>query len=153
LFWETVAVSDAVWSQGAAGGRRGVDSPGAGLRLEVLEFAGPSRWRWRLTDVAGNFLADHPVELDTSAWQFEAFQDLHRYLRWNAAPDRRLAHETEIVQQVGDWIGGQVLGPVATALAAKRRPVRLEVPDEAAVLGYRPGSWPESTAERWRRIG
>ena len=34
------------------------------------------------------------------------------YLRWHVAPDRRLAHEAEIVAGVGAWIGEQVLGPV-----------------------------------------
>jgi hypothetical protein len=109
-----------------------------GLRLEVLDFDGLSRWRWRLTDAAGVFLADHQVELDTTAWQFEAFTDLYRYLRWNASPDHRLAHEEELVGRVGEWIGKQVLGPVATAMASAGRPVRLELPSEAALLGYLP---------------
>ncbi|WP_179118191.1 CHAT domain-containing protein [Saccharothrix sp. ALI-22-I] len=107
------------------------------LRLEVLGYAGPTTWRWRLTD-AGAFVADHPVELDPAEWQFEAFTDLHRYLRWHAAPDRRLAHEAELVSQVGDWITARVLGPVAPALAAARRPVRVEVPAPASALAYRP---------------
>jgi tetratricopeptide (TPR) repeat protein len=130
-------VSDAVRSQGGDAGGRG-DAVGTALRLEVLDFDGPSQWRWRLTDTAGGFLADHQVELDATAWQFEAFQDMHRFLQWNAAPDRRLAHEAELMEQVGDWIGGQVLGPVAAVLARERRLVRLEVPAKAAVLGYRP---------------
>ncbi|WP_158841982.1 CHAT domain-containing protein [Saccharothrix deserti] len=107
------------------------------LRLEVLDYAGPTTWRWRLTD-AGAFVTDHPVELDPAEWQFEAFTDLHRYLRWHAAPDRRLAHEAELVSQVGDWITARVLGPVAPALAAARRPVRVEVPAPASALAYRP---------------
>ena len=79
-------MSDAVWSQGGAGG--GLDgSPGAGLRLEVLDFDGPSRWRWRLTD-AGVFLADHRVELDPASWQFEAFDDVYGFLQRNVTSDR-----------------------------------------------------------------
>lgn len=108
------------------------------MRLEVLDYAGPTRWRWRLTDAGGVFVADHRVELDAGAWQFDAFTDLHRFLKWNTAPDRRLAHEAELVTEVGDWIGEQVLGEVGVALAEARRPVRLEVPAGAAVLGYRP---------------
>ena len=54
----------------------------AGLSLEVADFVSPSRWRWRLTDEAGAFVADHQVDLDSGAWQFEAFQDLYGYLRW-----------------------------------------------------------------------
>jgi hypothetical protein len=44
------------------------------LRLEVMDWAGPTRWRWRLTEADGGaFVADHPVELDAGEWQFEAF--------------------------------------------------------------------------------
>jgi hypothetical protein len=83
------------------------------LRLEVLDWAGPTRWRWRLTEADGGaFVADHQVELDAGEWQFEAFTDLHRYLKWNAVPDRRLASEAELAAQVGEWIGNRVLGRV-----------------------------------------
>ena len=71
------------------------------MRLEVLDFEGPTRWRFRLTDPGGAFLADQLVELDHGEWQFEAFTDLRRYLRWNAVPDRRLEHEAELVGGVG----------------------------------------------------
>ena len=109
------------------------------VRLEVLGYTGPMSWRWRLTDPNGAFLADHQVELDAGAWEFEAFTDLHAYLRWNAAPDRRLEHEAELVTQVGDWITAHALGPaVVEKLAQARGAVRLEVPAAAAWLGYRP---------------
>ncbi|MDQ2707394.1 MAG: CHAT domain-containing protein [Actinomycetota bacterium] len=108
------------------------------LRLEVLDYAGPTRWRWRLTDAGGAFVADHQVDLDAAGWEFEAFLDLHRYLRWSTSPDRRLAREAELLAQVGDWVGQRVLGAVATALDARREPVRLRLPPEAAVLGYLP---------------
>lgn len=78
------------------------------------------------------------MELDAGEWQFEAFVDLHQYLRWNAAPDRRLKHEAELVAEVGQWIGQRVLGAVGVALARERRPVRLEIPTEARMLAYRP---------------
>jgi tetratricopeptide (TPR) repeat protein len=112
---------------------------GVVLRLEVLDFAGPTKWRFRLTDAVGGFVADHLVELDSGEWQSEAFWDLHTYLRWNAVPDRRSAHEAELVAGVGEWVGAKVLGPVGTALAEGRGPVLLEVPaGSAAVLGYAP---------------
>ncbi len=109
------------------------------LQLEVLDFRGPTRWRWRLTEFGGRFLADHEVRLNSQAPEYEAFTDLHLYLRWHAAPDRRLTSEAELVARVGRWIGEQVLGPVASAIVA-RNPVtvRLALPPEAAVLGYRP---------------
>ncbi|MBU2668211.1 CHAT domain-containing protein [Actinoplanes bogorensis] len=109
------------------------------LRLEVLDFSGPTRWRWRLTDAdGGRFLADHVVELDEGDWQYEAFTALGQYLLLHAAPDRRLSGEAQLTAQVGEWIGERVLGPVAPALAKARRPVRLEVPPGAEVLAYRP---------------
>src|SRR6266511_5702354 len=110
------------------------------LQLEVLDFDGPTRWRWRLTQQpGGRFLADHQVDLDPATAQYEAFTDLDGYLRWNAAPDRRLQSEAELIAQVGGWIGERVLGPVGPAIL-KRRPstVRLVLPPEAAVLAYRP---------------
>lgn len=107
------------------------------MRLEVLDYAGPTRWRWRLTD-AGTFLADHQVDLDPRQWQYGAFHDLHGYLWRNAAPDRRLAHEAELVAGVGEWITEQVFGAIAAVLARERRPVRIEVPADAGVLAYLP---------------
>jgi CHAT domain len=110
------------------------------LQLEVLDFDGPTRWRWRLTEQpGGGFLADHQVDLDQTAAQYEAFTDLDGYLRWNAAPDRRLESEAELVAGVGGWIGERVLGPVGPAILSRRpATVRLVLPPEAAVLAYRP---------------
>ncbi len=107
--------------------------------LDVCDYEGPARWRWRLTEPGGAFVADHTVHLDTSAAEYEAFADLYRYLRWNAAPDRRRDSETEILAWLGRWIGEQVLGAVGPAIVA-RAPVtvRVRLPAEAAVLGYRP---------------
>ncbi|HEY1572478.1 MAG TPA: CHAT domain-containing protein [Pseudonocardiaceae bacterium] len=108
------------------------------LRLEVLDYTGPTRWRWRLSDADGASLAEHTVRLDDGEWQFDAFADLHHHLRANADPDRRLDHEAELVVQVGAWVGERVFGDVAPELARARGPVRLEVPAEAAELAYRP---------------
>ena len=112
------------------------------LRLEARDFAGPGRWRWVLTGPGGVFVADHEVRLDTGCWQFEAFTGLARYLRWRVSPDRRIAHEAQIVTDVGAWIGEQVLGAVGAALAAAR-PVTVRVivptdPPEAAQLMFVP---------------
>ncbi|ALG11106.1 hypothetical protein AOZ06_33270 [Kibdelosporangium phytohabitans] len=103
--------------------------------LEVLDYAGPTKWRWRLTTSTGEFVADHSVSLDETEWQYEAFTDLYRYLKWNAVPDRRVAHEAELTAQVADWVRSRVFGDV---LAGVRGPVRLEVPPEAGLLAYRP---------------
>jgi hypothetical protein len=112
---------------------------GAGLRLEVREFADLTRWRWVLTDSSGRFLADHEVRLDQADWQLEAFGDLTGYLSWHVAPDRRREDEARIVTEVGEWIAARVLGPVAEALV-KQRPVTVTVtvPDNARELFFRP---------------
>jgi hypothetical protein len=58
------------------------------------------------------------------------------------SPDRRIAHEAEIVGDVGAWIGEQVLGAVGAAMAAARpATVRVVVPadpPEAAQLMFVP---------------
>ncbi len=107
-------------------------------RLEVSRYAGPLAWRFQLRDEQGNKLAEHQVELDPAAWEFEAFTDLYGYLRRFAIPDRRLESEQQLVTAVGEWIAANALGPIADTLAATQRPVRLILPPEAAVLGYRP---------------
>ena len=110
------------------------------LKLEVLDYEGPTRWRWRLTQQpGGKFVADHQVNLDQTAAEFEAFSNLHAYLRWNAAPDRRLPSEAALVAEVGEWVGVQVLGPVGPAILRQRpATVQLVMPEEAGVLAYRP---------------
>jgi len=112
----------------------------AGLRLEVREFRDLARFRWVLQDASGVYLADHEVRLDPASWQYEAFGDLRRYLRWHCAPDRRAEDEARIVDEVSAWIGTHVLGPAVGDALARRRPatVRVVVPTEAAGLLYRP---------------
>jgi tetratricopeptide (TPR) repeat protein len=110
-------------------------------RLQVLDWAGTGqwRWRWRLLDDKGAYVTDHQVEIDGTAWQFDAFTNLHHYLKWAAAPDRRWAHQAELVEQVGEWVGQHVLGPrIGTELARRRGPVQIEVSADATVLGHLP---------------
>jgi hypothetical protein len=114
----------------------------AEFRLEAQEFQSLARWRWMLTGPDGEALADHEVRLDPGDWRFAAFTDLLGYLRWHAAPDRRVDDEARIVTEVGEWIRTQVLGPVAEALDRTRSAtVRVVVPDsppEARALVFRP---------------
>ena len=104
------------------------------LTMAVADYMSPSRWRWVLTGPDGRFVADHDVQLDESAWQYEAFNDLYGYLRVHVTPDRRLQREAEIVAEVAAWAGREVLGPVGDALleAARTGPVtvRVIVPEE-----------------------
>ena len=110
------------------------------LRLEAREFRDLTRWRWVLLDPGGSFVADHEVRLDQASWQYEAYGDLRRYLRWHCAPDQRAEDEARIVGAVGAWAGTEVLGPAVVAALVRRRPatVRVTVPPEAAELLYRP---------------
>jgi tetratricopeptide (TPR) repeat protein len=113
------------------------------LLLEALDYRGPSRWRWRLQDAAGNLLADHAVHLDPGHWQYEAFRDLSGYLNDHAAPDRRRADEERLLAEAGAWIGEHVLGPVGPAILAAGTPATVRVlvpakPKAAAALLYGP---------------
>ena len=111
------------------------------LRLEVRDFEGPVWWRWLLTEEdTGRPLADHQVDLAGAPGEFGAFADLYRYLRWHAAPDRRLASEAQIVARVGAWAAREVLGqPVCDAII-KAAPVtvRVTLPERAGFVL----SWP-----------
>ena len=111
------------------------------LRLEVRDFEGPLRWRWLLSEEGtGAPLADHQVDLAGAPGEFEAFTDLYRYLRWNAAPDRRTASETQLAAQVGAWAGAAVLGEAVCEAIVAAAPVRVRVvvPERAGFVV----SWP-----------
>jgi len=105
------------------------------LQLAVTSFTDVTHWRWRLTDTHGAFKADHQVALNQADPAYNAFTDLYGYLRYYAAPDRRLENETEIVAWLGRWIGEQVLGPIGAALV-EHAPVTVRVhpPKQAAGL-------------------
>lgn len=112
-----------------------------GLLLQAVDVAGPHRWRWLLVDESsGAALADHPVDLDPHASETEAFEDLYRFLRWRAEPDRRVASETELVGRIGAWIGSTALGEqVGRAIvAAAPVTVRVQVLAGAEFLAFRP---------------
>jgi tetratricopeptide (TPR) repeat protein len=118
-----------------------IDWGSVGLLLQAVEVAGPYQWRWLLVDEhAGTVLADHPVDLDPRALETEAFENLHRFLRWRADPDRRVASEAELVGRVGAWIGSVALGErVGRAIvAAAPVTVRVQVPAAAEFLASRP---------------
>jgi tetratricopeptide (TPR) repeat protein len=120
------------------------------LQLEVRDYEGPLRWRWLLSDEStGAPLADHQVDLAGAPGEFAAFTDLYRYLRWNAAPDRRSADEAEIADRVGIWAGSAVLGQAIcdAIVAAAPVTVRVMVPRQAGFLV----SWPLELAHAGSR--
>jgi tetratricopeptide (TPR) repeat protein len=92
-----------------------------------------------LDDASRALVAEHEVRLDAKSWQQEAFADLGAYLRWHMAPDRAAEDEAQVLDEVGAWIGSQVLGPISDALV-ERRPatVRVVVPPAAEALLFRP---------------
>jgi hypothetical protein len=111
------------------------------LVLRAVDVAGPCQWRWLLVDErSGVSLADHLVELDPGAAETKAFEDLYRFLRWRADPDRRVASEAELVRRVGAWIGSVVLGERIGRAIVTAAPVtvRVVVPAGAEFLAFRP---------------
>jgi hypothetical protein len=115
-----------------------------GVLVLSAQVTDRSSWRWLLTDPAsGAPLADHVVKLDLDAAETVAFGDVHRWLRWNAVPDRRLASETELVARVGVYAGTYALGePIGSAIVAAARSgavtVRVQVPAGAEWLAFLP---------------
>jgi len=112
-----------------------------GLVLQAVDVAEPHRWRWLLVDESSGVpLADRQVELDPRAAETEAFEDLYRFLRWRADPDRRVASEAELVRRVGAWIGSVALGEQIGRAIVTAAPVtvRVQVPAGAEFLAFRP---------------
>ena len=97
-----------------------------------------NHWRWRLTDAAGAFLADHAVELDPADPKYQALFDLPAYLRHYSAPDKRDFDERRLLGEVGVWIGNTVLGQeIGEKILAHGFPpivVRVVVPQSAEQL-------------------
>jgi hypothetical protein len=93
-----------------------------------------------LTDSDGGVLSEYEVRLRETDWQFEAFADLSGHLFWKVAPDR-IGGESEehLVAEVGEWIGANVFGPIATTLVENcPATVTVTVPNDARDLLLRP---------------
>ncbi|SFN88932.1 CHAT domain-containing protein [Geodermatophilus obscurus] len=112
----------------------------AGLVLEPLEVAGPTRWRWLLRTEDGEPLASHQVAMPEGDFEHGGFTDLYRWLRWQADPQRRVTAEAELTHRVGDWIGRHVLGSEVMEALLDEAPVtvRVPVPADLGFLPYRP---------------
>lgn len=112
------------------------------LRLNVADYRDATQWRWVLRNRRGSLLAEHQVDLNAGTGEYEGFVELHRYLRWRAAPDNRLPSEARILRTVGRWITEEVLGDVGWAIVneAMAGPVtvRVHLPEPASVLLSRP---------------
>ncbi|WP_137813005.1 CHAT domain-containing protein [Gandjariella thermophila] len=108
--------------------------------LRAVELSGSTRWRWLLLDEDGRTVADHEVDVDPAAPEYEAIHDLHGYLWRNRVPDDRIPAETAIVARVGAWLGERVLGERIGRLivAGDEDTVRVELPEGADFLPH----WP-----------
>ncbi|MFE5718736.1 Clp protease N-terminal domain-containing protein [Streptomyces erythrochromogenes] len=96
-------------------------------------------WTWRLTDAAGGLLAEHTVRLAPGDSRVEALHDLTGWLAWRAAPDDREAAEADLVADLGDWMGRELLGPVGPALLALAPvTVRVTTADDDDLLSHLP---------------
>lgn len=126
------------------------------LVLTAMEVVGRGRWRWLLTDEDGAPLADHPVAVDETSTEMSAFTDFYRFLRWNAAPDRRVADAAAWVDRIGEWAGREVLGELLGQRMVKRAPttVRVVLPVEAEHLALWPWelAWAQGRPLAWHRV-
>lgn len=108
------------------------------LRLQVTDFQDETRWRWRLLDGAGGYLADHQVQLDPSAREYRGFLALGDWLDFYTP----IHPPAEQLKDLGVWIGDQVFGGLKDALRAEAirpaTPVRVEIPAPARALLQRP---------------
>ncbi|HEX3464977.1 MAG TPA: CHAT domain-containing protein [Candidatus Elarobacter sp.] len=104
------------------------------LVLELDDFADAHRWRWNLTQ-DGSLIAHHDVALVERSREYKSLVDLPGFLRYYAAPDDPETDAHRLMAESGDWIARDVLGAVASAIAA-RAPVLVLVlmPPEAADL-------------------
>jgi tetratricopeptide (TPR) repeat protein len=110
------------------------------LNLAVAEYKDAQHWYWRLTDEDGKWLADQEVKLNPADAEYEGFLDLPSHLARHSAPDRRREDEARLVRQVGEWMGRHFYGSIGDKILDAGTPaiVRVQVPEEAAGLLYRP---------------
>ncbi len=112
------------------------------LRLEILDFQGVDRWRWRLASSSGEFIADQQVELDRSSSEFRAFQDLAGAVEFHTALDQGPEAEWELLRQIGDWMRDEIWGslwePITAATEAGQVVLHVLVPPAADALLFRP---------------
>ncbi|WP_327000389.1 CHAT domain-containing protein [Dactylosporangium sp. NBC_01737] len=85
------------------------------LILKAIDTDGRYAWRWLLTDAAGNTIDDHTVRLDPAARETAAMVDLYHFVR------RAGGAESVVLDEVGGWLGREVLGVgIGRAIVAAR---------------------------------
>ena len=109
------------------------------LILDAVDVAGPTQWRWRLTTVEDQVVAEHIVDLDAGTADYEGFSDLHNFVALRRDPRGRALSEAQLVDRIGNWIGEEVLGPIGSALLrAAPATVRVQLCDTTNWLSQRP---------------
>lgn len=108
------------------------------MHLHLREYRSPSQWRWQLDNVAGNFLADHEVQLDQRAAEYRGLSDLPGYLAHYGGAYGEIRPHEELLEELGAWLGKQVFGGLRTALLANRdfpaTPIHVHLPQAAQHL-------------------
>ena len=116
------------------------------LTLEIAEYEGPTKWRWRLLQEGGAFVTDHLVELDRSAAEYDGFVNLYAFVRLNATTGVATASEEALIARVAEWVRRQVWGPIgdelASAAADEPLTVLVRIPEGAEELLFRPFELP-----------
>jgi hypothetical protein len=116
-----------------------------GLLLTPVGVQGPLRWRWLLIDEeSGQAIVDHPVDLTPFPEEVRALADLHQWVSQNAAPDRRVASERDLVARIGDSLAEHALGMQVGQEILRTAPetVRVLVPPGEGVMEL----WPWEAA-------
>ncbi len=73
------------------------------MQLRITDYHDVSRWRWKLQDDDGNFLADHEVNPDTDAQEYQGYDDPPEYLRtYRAADGGGRTGDEELLRRPGD---------------------------------------------------
>ena len=97
--------------------------PSTPLQLSVAEFKDADHWRWVLSDNNGAFLADHSVTLDRSDAHYPGFLNLDSYVYQHADRQKWPDDDIRILDEVGAWMGTQVLGSIGETIVSCGTPM------------------------------
>jgi hypothetical protein len=108
------------------------------MHLHLREYRSPSQWRWQLDNAAGNFLADHEVQIDQKSAEYRSLSDLPGYLAHYGGADGEIRPHAELLEELGAWLGEQVFGGLRAVLLANRdypaTPIHVHLPQAAQHL-------------------
>jgi tetratricopeptide (TPR) repeat protein len=110
------------------------------LLLKVADCKDYLHWRWVLTDNADNILADQEVRLEADDPNYNEMIDLYSYLNSYSSPDNRIVDQLQLLDEIGTWIGSNILGKVGDRLSQYHTPltIRVLIPPDAPRLAYLP---------------